>query len=69
MRPLSPPGMIILGLVLMVLGVILPLFMILKIIPTGFILSFIAYGASFGGMILGFIGLVLYVRTSRRRWR
>jgi hypothetical protein len=58
--------MILLGLILVVTGVVIPLFMILRVIPTSFLLSFLAYAASFVGMVLGTIGAAWYVQQSRR---
>jgi len=65
MKLFSPLGMIIIGLGGMVLGIVLPLFMLLKMIPTGFFLSFIAYGASVAGLVLAIVGLSMYVRSNR----
>lgn len=66
MIPLSPLRMIALGFVLMLVGVALPLLMVLGVLPTGFVLSFAAHFASFGGLLLGMLGLALYVRLKRR---
>jgi len=65
MKLFSPLGMIIMGLIGMVIGIVVPLFMLLKMIPTGFILSFFSYGASFLGLMLAIIGLSMYVRQNR----
>lgn len=65
MKPLSPLGMMALAFVLMLAGVALPLLMLLRIIPTTFALSFLAYAASFGGLILGIIGSAMYARSKR----
>lgn len=65
MIPLAPLRMLSLGAVLVVLGVALPLLMVLEIIPTGFALSFVAYAASFGGLMLGILGSALYARSKR----
>ena len=65
MRPLGPLGMIAIGFVLVLLGVLLPLLMVLRIVPPGFALSFIAYAASFAGVLLGVIGSALYARLKR----
>lgn len=53
---LTPTRMIILGTILMVLGVILPLLMVIKVIPSTFFLNFFSYGASLSGMFLAAIG-------------
>ncbi|MBM4430043.1 MAG: hypothetical protein FJ026_06795 [Chloroflexi bacterium] len=70
MRSLSPLGIVALSLILMLLGIALPLLMVLRVIPTGFLLSFFAYAASSGGLMLGIVGLAWYVRSSRgsKRW-
>ena len=67
MRALGPLGMIVLGGILAVAGVLLPLFMILGMIQTSFLWSFVAYGASFAGVMLGVVGSALYVRSRRPR--
>lgn len=62
MRPLSPVGMMIVGFVLLVVGFAIPFLMILQVIELGFFLAFLSYAASLSGLILGFLGSVLYVR-------
>lgn len=66
MRPLSPVGMMIVGFVLLVVGFAIPFLMILQVIELGFFLAFLSYAASLSGLILGFIGSVLYVREHRQ---
>lgn len=67
MRALSPAQMILLGGALVVVGFLLPLLMVLRMIPTTFLLSFVAYAASFGGLILGIIGMALWARIKRHQ--
>lgn len=69
MRPLSPLRMMVLGFMGVLVGFLLPFFMVLKIIPSSFALSFLSYAASFCGLILGIIGSALYVSIKRRRDR
>lgn len=52
----SPWKTFLLGLVLVLLGVVVPLLMVLEVIGAGFLLSFIAYGASIAGLFIGFLG-------------
>lgn len=68
MNLLVHPGkMIVVGFFLVLIGLLLPLFMVLGLLTSTFFLNFVAYIASFSGMILGMIGAVLYTRTHRRR--
>ena len=62
MRPLRALEIIGLGFVLVVLGFLLPLLMVMQIIEASFLLTFIAYIASFTGLILGIIGAAYYTR-------
>ena len=48
------------GFFLVLLGVLLPLLMVVKVIEASFILSFISYASSAGGLLLGIVGVVLY---------
>jgi len=67
---LSPAQMILVGLALAVLGVALPLLMVLQLLPNNFLLNFLGFAASVVGLILGVIGMALYVRVKRsdRQW-
>lgn len=62
---LSPRGMIVLGAVLVVAGFIVPLLMVIGAVRSTFLLAFLTYAASLGGLILGLIGAALYVRERR----
>ena len=48
------------GFFLVFLGVLLPLLMVVKVIEASFVLSFVAYASSAGGLLLGIVGAVLY---------
>jgi len=65
MISLGPRAMILVGFVLLVCGVIMPFLMVLHLMPTTFLLAFLAYAASMGGLILGLIGAALYARERR----
>lgn len=62
----SPMKMMIIGVLLMVVGVILPLLMVIKIIQSTFLLAFFSYGASLIGMVLAFMGLFSYIHSRRK---
>ncbi len=66
MIPFSPKTMILVGLALVLCGVIMPFLMVMHLIPTTFLLAFLAYAASMGGLILGLLGAALYARERRR---
>ena len=68
MRPLR---LILIGFVLVLLGAVLPFLMVIRVVETSFLLSFLSYGASVGGLFLGLIGAASYVGNvrSRRDWR
>ncbi len=61
-----PWKLLLLAFILLVLGVLLPLLMVLRVLPSTFFLNFFAYAASFSGMILGLIGSVLYTHLRRK---
>jgi hypothetical protein len=57
--------LLIIGLVLMISGVILPLLMVIKILPSGFFLAFLSHAASVSGLFLGLIGAATYARDRK----
>ena len=59
--------MIVIGVILMILGVLLPLLMVVKVLTATLALSFLSYGASLVGMFMAFYGLFTYVKISRRK--
>ena len=61
-----PWKLLVVGFVLLLLGVLLPLLMVLRLLPSTFFLNFFAYAVSFSGMILGMVGAVLYSRIHKR---
>ncbi len=54
---LRPRVIILLGFVLVLTGAILPFLMVLDIIQPSFLLCFLAFGASVGGLLLGMVGI------------
>lgn len=66
MIKISPLNMIFLGAALLMLGVLLPLFMVIKILPSTFWLSFLSYTASVVGMFVGLIGALTFARNKKK---
>jgi hypothetical protein len=62
-RPLEFIGI---GLILVTTGCTVPFLMVLQVLEPSFLLSFIAYAASVGGLMLGVIGAANYVHRDRR---
>jgi hypothetical protein len=66
MKHLTSTRLIVGGIILMILGIILPFLMVLQILESTLLMNFIAYLASFGGLIIGLMGVVEIARTRRR---
>ena len=62
----SPRALIAFGLMLMLLGIVIPFLMVVRVLPSGFALNFFSAGASVAGMALGMIG-VAFLLDGRRR--
>jgi len=60
---LAPLKLIGIGLVLVIIGVIGPVLMVLELVETTYWLSFLSYGASTCGLILGMTGSAFYARV------
>lgn len=63
----SPRLLLSLGLILMLLGIILPFMMIIHVLESTFFLNFFSWGASVSGLFLGFIGVAMWVRVNKRK--
>jgi hypothetical protein len=63
---LSPTQMMIIGFVLLVIGFILPFVMVLRIIEPTLLLGFVSYLASFLGLVIGLIGVVMQGRIGHK---
>jgi len=61
----NPRFLLSLGLILMLLGIILPFMMVIHVLESTFFLNFFSWGASVAGLALGTIGFALYVRNRR----
>lgn len=55
----KPRRLITLGFLLVLFGFAALFLMVMRVIEASFALSFLAYGASFGGLMLGIIGAAL----------
>jgi hypothetical protein len=67
MKPLSPGMLIGIGFILVLFGAVAPFLMVMKIVASTFFLNFLAYAASVSGLILGFVGSLMYIRGRRDR--
>lgn len=56
----SPRLLLSLGLILMLLGIILPFLMVIKVLESTFFLNFFSWGASVAGLLLGTIGYAVF---------
>lgn len=61
----SPRFLLTLGLLLMLLGIVLPFLMVIQVLESTFFLNFFSWGASVAGLALGMIGFAMYSRSSR----
>jgi hypothetical protein len=60
---LNSPGLLLgLGLVLMLLGIVLPFLMVIHVLESTFFLNFFSWGSSVTGMALSTIGFALWTR-------
>ncbi len=58
--------LILMGAAGLLAGMVLPFLMVLRILTSTFALNFLAFASSVGGLFLGMVGLMDYVRSSRR---
>lgn len=58
----SPRSLFLLGLLLMLLGIVLPFLMVVHVLESTFFLNFFSWGASVAGLALGTIGFAMYSR-------
>jgi hypothetical protein len=61
--------LIVVGFILVVIGAVLPFLIVLRVLPSTFLLNILAYAASTIGIFLGVIGVAMYVGESRRKNR
>jgi uncharacterized membrane protein len=53
------------GFLLVTLGMVLPFLMVIQVLPTGFLLSFVGYAATTSGLFLGLIGAATHMRANK----
>jgi hypothetical protein len=62
---MKPIYLILIGGLLAITGVVLPLLMVIKVLPSTFFLAFFSHGASVGGIFIGIIGAAMIVRDRK----
>jgi hypothetical protein len=67
MKGLPPITTILVGFFLLLLGAVLAWLLVLRIIPSTFLLNFLSYTASVAGLFTGLVGVVYYVRLNRNK--
>jgi len=66
MISLNPRLIIIIGFFLVLFGCLTPFLMVLRVIQPSFLLSFLSYGASISGLMLGLVGAAMvYSKTKK----
>jgi hypothetical protein len=61
----SPRFLLGLGIILMLLGIILPFLMVIHVLESTFFLNFFSWGASVAGLSFGTIGFSIYSRGKK----
>jgi len=61
----SPRFLFSLGLILLLIGWVIPLLIIMRVIPSTFLLNFFSWASSVAGLFLGFIGGAMWVKMNR----
>ena len=61
----SPRFLLSLGLILLLLGSIIPYLIVIQIFSSTFTLNFLAWTATTSGMFLGYIGFVMWVKMNK----
>jgi hypothetical protein len=65
MKNVTPVRLIFIGILLALLGVVLPFLMVMKVIESTFFLNFFSFILSLMGVVIGVIGSAYYVRINR----
>jgi hypothetical protein len=61
----SPRFLLGLGMILMLLGIVLPFLMVIQVLQSTFFLNFFSWGASVAGLAFGTIGFAMYSKGRR----
>lgn len=59
----SPRFLLSLGLILLIMGWLIPFLIIMYVIPSTFLLNFLGWALSVAGLFLGFIGAAMLGRV------
>jgi len=62
-----PGRFIVIALFMLLAGSVLPMLMIVGVLESTFLLNFISYIISVGGLFLGIIGIAMYVGKERNK--
>lgn len=66
-RITEPKFLFIAGVLLLIIGWVLPLLMIMQMLESTFFLNFLSYICSFLGLMMGFVGAINYISRHRRK--
>ena len=58
----SPRFLLSFGVLLMLLGIVLPFLMVIRVLESTFFLNFLSWGASVAGLAFGTIGFAVWSR-------
>ena len=61
----NPRFLLSLGLILMLLGIVLPFLMVIHVLESTFFLNFFSWGASVAGLAFGTIGFATWSRKNK----
>ena len=61
----SPRFLLSFGVILMILGIILPFLIVIKVLESTFFLNFFSWGVSVAGLPFGTIGFALWSREKK----
>lgn len=59
--------LIAVGLILVIIGAVLPFLIVMRAVPSTFLLNFLAFTASILGIFLGVLGVATHVGERRHR--
>jgi hypothetical protein len=61
----SPRFLLSFGVLLMLLGIILPFLMVIRVLESTFFLNFLSWGASVAGLAFGTIGFAVWSKSRK----
>jgi hypothetical protein len=62
---MKPKQLITVGFALVLFGFVAPFLMVMRIVESTFLMNFLSYTASVGGLFMGIIGAAMYARMKR----